>query len=88
MLSWLHHILLHIEIMIQQFSPVQKRLFFFFMVLTLLGAEVVWEGVQETRHAQEVESLSIENRQLRQQIHTLVKLNVAQEMDFLRDSVR
>ena len=88
MLSAIHRLLLKGEVFLKKQPPHHKRFLLIFLILMLISGEVLWERIQELRYQEEFQLLEDKNQELRQRIHLLIKLEAAQEVDLLRDSLK
>lgn len=87
MSTYFNHFLLRLELLFKALQPKNKRILIVACFSLLLGIEIIWEGVQERQHNAQIEVLEGKNKELREHIHRLVKMDAAAQVEWLRDSV-
>lgn len=88
MFQYIHRLLLQLELFFNSLQPKHKRILLLASFALLFGGEIIWEGVQEQRHTSQIAILESKNKELRDHIHRLIKMDAAAEVEWLRDSVK
>lgn len=88
MFIYVNNLLLRLEMLFKALQPKYRRLLLFTCFAVLIGGEILWESVQENRHEAQIAVLEGKNKELREHIHRLIKLDAAAEVEWLRDSVK